>query len=325
MSPFISVVIPTYNRPVLLLKCLEALTRQSYPVNRFEIIVVSDGPDETTSQAVAAFSQQQAVPIHMLALPAKRGPAAARNMGWKHSQAELIAFTDDDCLPEPQWLRAFSDVYRITGKRNIAMTGQTLVPRTNPPTDYEQTIADLEKAEFITANCATTRRALEMINGLDEAFTMAWREDSDLQFQCIKHGIRIYPVRQACVTHPVRKASWGRCLHEEKKGMFDALLLKKHPELCREKLHFRPPELYYAMILFFLAGIAGTITHNIPLLYFSLTTWLMLVLYFTWKRLQHTAHTPKHITEMLFTSAWIPFLSVYWHGYGSIRFRSFCI
>ncbi|HEY9007355.1 MAG TPA: glycosyltransferase [Ohtaekwangia sp.] len=325
MSPFISVVVPTYRRPALLIKCLDALINQSYPANRYEIIVVSDGPDPETFDAVNTFRTDKLVTIHILALPEKRGPAAARNLGWRSSQAALIVFTDDDCLPHPQWIRAFSDVYRITGKRMMAMTGRTIVPRSNPPTDYEQNIANLERAEFITANCAITRNALQTINGLDEAFTMAWREDSDLQFKLMKRGIRIYPVVNACVTHPVRKVSWGRCLKEEKKGMFDALLLKKHPEFCRMKINVRPPWHYYAMILFFVLAWSGLISQNIPMLYFSCCVWLAMVMLFAWKRLQNTAHTPAHIAEMIFTSAWIPFLSVYWHLYGSIRFRSFCV
>src|SRR5690606_228568 len=110
------------------------------------------------------------------------------------------------------------------------------------------------KADFVTANCACTRAALERVHGFDEAFTMAWREDSDLEFRFINQRVPIRFVQQAVVTHPVRKASWGVSLKEQKKSMFNALLYKKYPSLYREKIMKRPLWNYYAMAgLFVLA------------------------------------------------------------------------
>ena len=69
---------------------------------------------------------------------------------------------------------------------------------------------------------------------------MAWREDSDLEFRLLQQGIPIWRLQNALVIHPVRKASWGVSLKEQKKGMFNALLYKKYPGLYRKKIQPRP-------------------------------------------------------------------------------------
>jgi glycosyltransferase involved in cell wall biosynthesis len=100
----ISVVIPTHNRTRLLESCLQALFCQTLHRYRFEVIVVTDGPDAATAELIDSKFRELDFSIKLLSLPEKRGPAAARNLGWKNARAALIAFTDDDCLPDPNWL-----------------------------------------------------------------------------------------------------------------------------------------------------------------------------------------------------------------------------
>ena len=328
MAPLISVVIPTYKRKALLLRCVEALSKQFFLNHHFEVIVVSDGPDDETKHAVenTCHALYPDLAIQYIALPAKRGPAAARNLGWYRAKAALIAFTDDDCIPHPDWLQQLYDAYTRTGLKDVAFTGRTIVPIPPTPTDYERNIANLERAEFITANCAATRTALVRIDGLDEAFTMAWREDSDFQFKLIRQNIPIIPVKQACVTHPVRKAPWGICIREEKKGMFNPLLMKKHPKLCREKFRITPPWYYYTMVACCIAAITGILV-GAPgwLLFVPLTIWAMLLVDFIRKRLRYTSRSFSHIMEMMLTSPLLPFLSIYWWWYGAFRFQAFSL
>src|SRR4051812_17690574 len=121
----ISVVIPTYRRPVLLSHCLGALARQTLDPADYEVIVVSDGPDLVAEQTV----RQLAAPpgLRFLHLPEKKGPAAARNLGWRNASGRLIAFTDDDCLPDANWLRALWEAYTAgekAGAEKAAFTGR---------------------------------------------------------------------------------------------------------------------------------------------------------------------------------------------------------
>jgi len=327
MTPLISVVIPTYKREALLLRCVEALSRQFFLSSHFEVIIVSDGPDDETKQAVENKSRAlyPDLTVRYIALPVKRGPAAARNLGWRSANAALIAFTDDDCIPDTQWLQQLYDTYIRSGLKEVSFTGRTVVPIPPTPTDYQRNIANLERAEFITANCAATRRALEQINGLDEAFTMAWREDSDFQFRLIQQNIPIIAVKEACVVHPVRKAPWGICIREEKKGMFNPLLMKKHPKLCRQKFRITPPWYYYAMITCCIAMITGILIGTSWLVYPAFVLWVVLLVDFIRKRLQYTSRSFSHVMEMVLTSPLLPFLSIYWWWYGAFRFNVFAL
>lgn len=321
MKPDVSIVIPTYKRPALLVRCLHALAHQQFPKNRYEIIVVTDGPDDMTRTMIA---QQGIVSpnIQVYALPYKKGPAAARNLGWKMARGRLILFTDDDCIPHNYWISTYVNAYEQQGAEVAVFTGQVLVPCPQKPTDYEKNIAWLEKADFVTANCACSKPALKKVHGFDETFTMAWREDSDLHFSFIAQNIPIRFIQQAVVTHPVRKACWGISLKEQKKSMFNALLYKKYPELYRQKIRKRPLWNYYAIAGLFIMAVFAAVLQLKLLMLFALSGWLALIAQFTIKRLSGTTHDAVHIAEMIITSALIPFLSIYWTLYGSLKFKT---
>lgn len=321
MTPYVSIVIPTFRRPALLARCLHALIHQSFPQHKYEIIVVTDGPDEMTCSAI----KQPAIVtpmIHVYSLPCKKGPAAARNFGWQKATGTFILFTDDDCIPHKDWIQSFYTAHMQRAQSVVAFTGQVVVPCPDQPTDYEKNIVWLEKADFVTANCACTKQALEQTGGFDEAFTMAWREDSDLHFKLIDHGIPIYGIQSAIVTHPVRKACWGISLKEQKKSMFNALLYKKYPGLYKQKIRKRPLWNYYAIALSFIIGVIAALLHSNQIMIIAFITWLLLIAQFTIKRLNGTRHTLEHIAEMVITSILIPFLSIYWTLYGSLKFKT---
>lgn len=319
----ISVVIPTYKRPALLERCLDGLLKQNIPLKDFEVVVVSDGDDPATSRALESRTTQRFPSIQYYSLSAKAGPAAARNLGWMLAQGELVVFTDDDCIPSDGWLAAMWSAYTANGKQPAAFSGRTVVPINNNPTDYEKNISQLASAEFITANCASTKLALEQVGGFDERFKMAWREDSDLQFKFIVNGISIYKVNDAVVTHPVRKAPWGVSIREEKKGMFNALLYKKYPSLYREKIEQKAPWHYYGIAFFFLVFLTGLIADRPVMKFVGLAGWLSMTTWFAYRRLRSTSHSWNHVSEMLFTSAVIPLLSLFWEFYGSWKFKTF--
>jgi glycosyltransferase involved in cell wall biosynthesis len=319
MAILVSVIIPTYKRPQLLARCLHALACQRFDSTQYEIIVVSDGPDEQTEEAVLAYHAP--VSLRFLSLPHKGGPAAARNLGWRMAYGELIAFTDDDCLPDPDWLVNLWMAYKTSGQQDIALTGRIIVPLPVNPTDYERNIAHLETAEFVTANCACSRHTLQRVNGFDEAFTMAWREDSDLHFKILEQGITLRHIPRAIVTHPVRKARWGVSIRDERKGLFNALLYKKYPGLYRKKIPDYIPWHYYAIVITFVVWAAGLVYGWREVTLVAFTVWAALTTRFIAKRLYLTSGSFRHVSEMVVTSLVIPFLSIYWRIYGALKFR----
>lgn len=315
----ITVVVPTYRRPQLLNRCIKALLLQRFDKTQFEIIVVSDGPDADTQNLLNNWAGYDLPIIKFMPLPYKKGPAAARNHGWQNAAGQIIAFTDDDCIPDSHWLTEISR--HCHTNEDVAITGKVIVPISEEPTDYELNISHLQTADFITANCACTKSALIKAGGFDERFSMAWREDSDLHFNLMNNAIPIKKVKTAIVTHPVREAVWGVSIKEQKKTMYDALLYKKYPKLYRKKIQSSPPILYYAIILAFVITIVGFITQHTSLGLAGLITWLALTLHFAFIRLRNTRLTANHIAEMLVTSLVIPFCSIYWQWYGAAKFK----
>ncbi|HKU71106.1 MAG TPA: glycosyltransferase, partial [Burkholderiales bacterium] len=245
----ISVVIPTFRRPYFLQRCLAALLRQDLDPRRFEIIVCDDEPRETTRTLVAcytAMAETRGLAVTYLPVKGHHGPAAARNRGWRAATGNVIAFTDDDAMPDPQWLLA--GLAAMAAPDVAAASGRIEVPLPAAPTDYELDAAGLERAEFSTANCFVRRSMLEKVGGFDERYAAAWREDSDLQFSILSAGGLIVRADTARVVRPVRAARWGISLAETAKSRFDALLFKKHRELYRRRIAATAPRTYYVMV-----------------------------------------------------------------------------
>lgn len=323
MAIKVSVIIPTYKRPLLLKKCVEALFKQDMSSDEFEIIIVTDGPEEQTPLMIHEMAEKETFPnATCFSLSSKKGPAAARNAGWKVARGKLVIFTDDDCIPATDWVRNYYNAYEYYGASLIAFTGKIIVPRKAKPTDFELNTAHLETAEFVTANCACSKAALEYLNGFDEAFTMAWREDSDFQFRLLKAKIPILKIEDCKILHPVRKAPWGVSLKEQKKSMFNALLFKKHPELYKEKIG----SIFlwnYLFIAIFIAGsyIAWRSQHE-HLALILISAFIILLGLFIIKRLSNTSHSLNHILEMVITSLLIPFASLFWNFYGAVKYKA---
>jgi len=112
--PFFSVIVPTYERAGQLSVCLHALACQSYPRDHFEVLVVNDGSEAPPEAVVDCFRDK--IDVTLLTQP-HAGPAAARNNGAERARGEFLAFTDDDCRPAPNWLKALAGRFDTTSTR----------------------------------------------------------------------------------------------------------------------------------------------------------------------------------------------------------------
>jgi glycosyltransferase involved in cell wall biosynthesis len=317
----VSVVVPTCGRLDLLDRCLDALTRQTLPSARYEVIIVDDEPNHNSLHLVAGWRARtldRGPRLVYVSNAGPHGPAAARNRGWRIAQAQVIAFTDDDTVPSPAWLAnglaGFADGVD-------AICGRIEMPLPATPTDYQRDARLLETAEFVTANCFCRKEILERLEGFDERFTSPWREDSDLHFRLLDMNARIAHAPEALVVHPVRPAPWGVSLLQIKKMTFDALLYKKHPRRYRQKIQPAPRWDYYAIVASLLAALAGVVAGAAPLAAVGAAAWLTLTVRLCARRLSGTARTMSHVAEMIVTSALIPPLAVFWRVAGAIRYR----
>lgn len=321
MRPQISVVIPTYQRPDLLERCLEALMAQDMAAPAFEIVVVDDARSEGSRSGVADFARSHPDgPRLRYIRPAAghRGPAAARNAGWRAAAGELIAFTDDDTLPKPDWL---TQGWLALAPDITAVWGQVTVPLPDYPTDAQLNTAGLHGAEFVTANCFVRREALAATGGFDERFTRPWREDSDFYFTLLERGMKVVEAPRAVVVHPARTAPPGTCLKQHRNLYFDALLYKKHPGLYRQKIAAQPPLRYYAIVLALIAAL-GFFIGGYPVAgAAALAAWLLLTGHLAWRRLRGTSRAFLNVADIVGTSAVIPVLAVYWRLAGALHFR----
>lgn len=316
----LSVVIPTYERPDLLRRCLDSLIVQTMDPLSFEIIVIADGPSKATEEVVAELRGTTSVPaLRYLESPVHRGPATARNLGWRSARGAIIAFTDDDCIVQPTWLEAgwaCLEDHRISG-----LWGRIVVPIPTIPTDHELNTQGLERALGATANCFYRKTALEAVRGFDERFTTAWREDSDLQFMLLEGGHRMVPCQEAIVCHPARPAPWGISLSQQRNNLYNALLYKKHPSLYRSWIQQQPPWRYYVTVMALALAAAAAFVQWTAGIRLGLGLWLGMTAWFCAQRLHVTSRRPSHVLEMAVTSALIPPLAVFWRLQGAWRFQ----
>lgn len=321
----ISVVIPTCRSVDLLCRCLAAVFAQRIERGAFEVIVVDEGARAETEAALQSLRARDDAPVVRLVRPRQgHGVAAARNAGWRAAYGKLIAFTDDDAIPHPDWL---AEGERALNAGLVAVSGQVAVPALaapkSPPRRWDRDPASRERqsARFMAANAFVRRSALLTVGGFDERFQRPCQEDSDLQFRLQRDAGPVGRSPRALVVHPAQPERWGDCLRRQKDLFFEALLYKKHPRLYRERIFSSPPWNDYAIVLLTLAApllwaadVAGSAAVSLALAVVGI---LRLVA----ERLHRSPRAPEHIVEVLLTSALMPFLSVYWRLRGAIHFR----
>jgi MoaA/NifB/PqqE/SkfB family radical SAM enzyme/glycosyltransferase involved in cell wall biosynthesis len=192
----ISIIIPTYNRKDRLRQSLESFFKQDYPREDFEIIVVDDGSNDGTEGMLKELSKEQ-INLRYL-LQSHKGPAAARNLGIKHTKAEIIGFTDNDCILNCDWVKRMVEVHRLEDAV-VAIGGLTKVNAHNIKAVVSQFLSDgtiktniNDKPEIIffpTCNVSFKRNYLSS-EEFNESFPLPAGEDLELLWRLYKKGYR---------------------------------------------------------------------------------------------------------------------------------------
>lgn len=169
--PFVTVIIPTYRDWYRLGLCLAALSRQTYPANRFEIIVANNDP---SSQPEAGFT----LPANATLIDvSKPGSYAARNKALQQAKGTLIGFTDSDCIPAPTWisnavqyLQQHPECCRVAGYIKIFTKGKKATPAElyNGLYAFRQEEHVRNTGTSVTANLFTYRSVFDQYGYFDE-------------------------------------------------------------------------------------------------------------------------------------------------------------
>jgi glycosyltransferase involved in cell wall biosynthesis len=235
-GPDVSVVVATYNREARLRALLDALRAQTLDADRFEIVVVNDGSADGTAELLKQAVALPGPALQVVNRPQNGGRATARQDGWRTASAPLIAFTDDDCLPDPGWLEAglrAADEHpgAIVQGRTQANAAE-LEAITPSRRAFARTIrVDALDPTFQTCNLFYPRELLEQVGGFDvDSFgRVHGGEDSDLAWRAIEAGASAHFAPEALVTHAV--ADLGPLGKLRVAAGWEVLAVARHSEL----------------------------------------------------------------------------------------------
>jgi hypothetical protein len=318
----ITVVIPTIGRRSLH-RTLAALGPDA------GVVVVDDRP---------RFCPALKVPDHIRVLrTGGRGPATARNAGWRAAGTPWIAFLDDDVLPSPGWYDALLDDLADLPEDIAGSQGRLEVrlPAVRRPTDAERNTAALAGANWVTADMAYRRSALEAVGGFDERFPHAYREDADLALRLLKAGYGLARGRRV-TEHPVRDDGFWTSVRAQRGNADDALMRHLHGARWRAAIGGAPGRFsrhalttamgFVSCTLLVVGGPradGGEGSRWLPA--FGATAaglgWLALTAEFAWARLAAGPRTPEEIVRMAVTSVIIPPVACAHRLRGELRVR----
>lgn len=220
------VVIPTLGRATLQ-HCLDALAAAAGPLPRQ--VVLADDRRQTPCPLPVTVPAALAGRTAVVTLEG-RGPAAARNAGWRAAPAaEWVVFLDDDVRVSERWREDLVADLMAQDERVAGVQGviEVPLPHGRRPTDWERGTAGLAGARWITADMAYRRRALVAAGGFDERFPRAFREDADLALRLLALGWVLRRGTRSTV-HPVRPAGRWASLRAQAGNRDDALMRRLH-------------------------------------------------------------------------------------------------
>lgn len=228
-------IVPTLDRPRRLAGLLEALGAQALGPDRFEVVVVADPADAGTARVIAEELERGRLRLQTVPRQGSWGPASARDAGWRAGSAPVVAFTDDDCVPDAGWLEA--------GLRAVAANPGGIVQGRTEPVPWERDrlgpfsrTVDIRKPDpnFQCCNVFYPREVLERVDGFDtRAFDRWGGEDSDLAWRAIESGAAATFAGEALVYHAVNELGPAGKLRVASRWTNAMLAYARHPELRR--------------------------------------------------------------------------------------------
>jgi HAD superfamily hydrolase (TIGR01662 family) len=309
-----AVVVPTLGRQSLA-DLLESLAASQGPLPR-QLVIVDDRPG--TGAALPA------APARLAGLVTEcrsggRGPAAARNTGWRavDRTCRWVVFLDDDVVVRRDWLaRLAADLDTSPEIGGVQGRVHVPLPPDRAPTDWERATKGLEEAAWITADMAYRRAALERVGGFDERFPRAYREDADLALRVQSTGA-VLVVGERETVHPVRPVDRWASVRAQAGNADDPLMRRVHGPGWRKDVR-APAGRRPAHVAVTAAGLAGLVAAAAGarrLAALGAALWSLGTAQFAWSRIAPGPRTGDEVATMLATSVLIPPVATYhWLG-----------
>src|SRR5437899_1269451 len=226
--PRVSVVVCAYNAERTMNQCLASLAVLNYP--DYEVIVVNDGSRDRTREITEGYGY-----CRIINQPNK-GLSVARNVGAEAATGEIVAYTDSDCVADPDWLtylvaKMEASNLAACGGPNFPPPEDNLVPAAVAvaPGGPTHVLISAEIAEHIAGcNMAFRRDTLQQLGGFDPVYRAAG-DDVDIcwRFQDAGYTIGFSPA--AVVWHFRRNTVAAYCAQQRGYGKAEALVYSKHP------------------------------------------------------------------------------------------------
>ncbi len=204
--PFVSVIVPVFNDAQRVGKCIGALLAQTYPRDRYEIIVVDNGSSDESRRVVREY------PVKLLVENAVKSSYAARNKGIQNARGEVIAFTDADCIPHPDWIE--KGVGNLISTPNCGLVGGKIEiffrqsGRPNAVEVYDSIMGfnqkeDVEIYHFgSTANVFTSKEVFDRVGLFDDRLKSGG--DNQWGRRVYAAGYTLAYADDAVIAHPAR-------------------------------------------------------------------------------------------------------------------------
>ena len=229
-TPTVSIIVPVYNGADTIAACLESVLGQDYPADAYDVIVVENGSTDDTTAIVQHFCTRHPVRLFH---SHERGPAVARNLGLAMSEADIVAFTDADCIAHPDWLSELVKPYADPGIGGVggAILAYQHANRTVVETFSEECSPLVNfvsgENEFLphlyTANGSYRRSLLDEVGGFNPNLVTA--EDVDLAWRIqLRTGARLHYAPQAIIYHHHRSTCTGIARQYRQYGFGEILL-----------------------------------------------------------------------------------------------------
>ena len=239
----ISIILPTANGPDALFACLESLLNQTYPLERIELIIVDDRNSECLAQSLKESEYGKAFTLKYVPLSSK-GPATARNTGIKNASSEILAFIDDDCIADSDWVKFILETHRLNPD-NPVVGGLTYVSECENLSLVSQFLSNSVEADynnkkeivfFPTCN-VSIKKYIFTENLFNEDFSSPAGEDLEFFWRIFKQGYRFLWNRNIKVVHVRNDNIWGflkQAYYHGKGNLLTAYLHKGGHPLLRD-------------------------------------------------------------------------------------------